>query len=169
MEQLSLLTVKRFKDTVERILHVPGNYRGPVLEMAVVADGNLSRETLGTVLPQLLGALKQQGNVFLNVRFNYVSWRKDSIDNQVCPMTVAMTKTFYQKQETAAEEKDFGALVDYLKLFQARSKLIILMTDKSLKGWKDEAIKKEMQPFLDKKMIIVQIEDEDISIHYREL
>lgn len=172
MEQLSIVTLKKFKDIVERILHVPGNYRGGVLEMAVVVDKNIEKEALRCILPQLLHALKQQGTVFRNVRFNYVQWKAAGAENQVCPMMVPMTESFYEEYESYVEEKSFERLVDYLKVFQARAKLIILLTDQDVAQWRGEALRRRMQPFLDKKMLVVKIDakpkEGNISIHYRE-
>lgn len=171
MEQLSILTLKKFKDIAERILHVPGNYRGGVLEMAVVVDTGISRKTLAFILPQLLKALKQQGNVFMNVRFNYVKWLAEGAKNQVCPMMLPMTESFYEDYESDSEEKDITELIDYLKVFQARAKLIILLTNQDTDKWKKEDIRQRMQPFLDKKMMVVKLdateEIQGISIQYR--
>ena len=172
MEQLSIVTLKKYKDIAERILHVPGNYRGGVLEMAVVVDKNIEKEALRSILPQLLRALKQQGNVFRNVRFNYVQWKAAGAENQVCPMMVPMTEGFYEAYESCVEEKNFAGLVDYLKVFQARAKLIILLTDQNVTQWKGDETRRRMQPFLDKKMMVVQIhtttQEQTVSIHYRE-
>ena len=99
MEELSILTIKKFKDTIERILHVPGNYRGGILEMAVVADSRLQVEEIQNILPQLLKALKQKGQIFQNVRFNYIFWKNQSIETTVCPMMQAMLESFYQPYE----------------------------------------------------------------------
>lgn len=168
MKPLSLVTVKKFKDTVERILHVPGNYRGGILEMAVIVDSRMQKEEVREILPQLLKALKQHGRIFQNVRFNYILWHGQKLQTKVCPMMQAMTDGFYQEYEKAeAEDKDFGQLIDKLKLFQARAKLVILLTGEKEPFWKDEDIQKRMQPFLDKKMMIIQKKEDGISIHYR--
>lgn len=168
MVELSIITIKRFQDTVERILHVPGNYRGGILEMAVVSDTGIKPETLGVVLPQLLRALKQQGQIFRNVRFNYVSWSKTGIKNKVCPMMQVMLESFYEDMEFCGEEKDFGELIDYLKVFQARSKLILLLTNQDITELYSEDRKKQMQPFLDKKLLVIQVQKpEEIAVYYR--
>lgn len=168
MEELSIITVKRLKDTVERILHVPGNYRGGILEMAVVADTGIKPELLGQILPQVLKALKQQGQIFRNVRFNYVIWRRSGIENRVCPMMQPMMESFYEDVEFDGEEKDFGELIDYLKVFQARAKLILLLTNQDITELDSKEKRKQMQPFLEKKLLIVKVQKpEEISIYYR--
>lgn len=169
MEQLGVVTLMKFKNTVERILHVRGNYQGGILEMAVVADCKISREQLESILPKLIRALKSQGEVFRNVRFNFVSWKSDrEIQNKVCPMMTAFTEEFYQSYVQTAEEKSFIKLVEYLKVFQARAKLIIVIGDE-LEITDGQEVKKTMQPFLDKKlMLVVGISKEQPEIKYRE-
>ena len=61
---LSPVFLMKFKNTVERILHVPGNYKGGILEMAVVLDHNVSRETMQDLVPQLLKSLKMHSEIF---------------------------------------------------------------------------------------------------------
>jgi hypothetical protein len=170
MEQLSVITLMKFKNTIERILHVKGNYQGGILEMTLVVDGNLEVATRKELIPKLIGALKQQGEVFRNVRFNYSLWNSDTeITNKVCPMMLAMTEAFYQEEEKNTNEKGMEKLVDYLKKFHARSKIIILVTDGKYTIEDEVAIKTSMQPFLDKKLVVVTAKGEDISISYREL
>lgn len=151
--ELSIVTLKKFKDKVERILHVPGNFRGNVLEMTVVVDKNLDADTLKELLPELIRTLKMHSEVFRNVRFNLTYWEQEGIKNQVCPMQMVMTSGFYEGYEQKVEEKHFEDLVEYLKKFQARSKLIILLTDGTYKIDDLASIKQKMQPFLEKKLL----------------
>ncbi|MBO5303655.1 MAG: hypothetical protein J6A92_06350 [Lachnospiraceae bacterium] len=166
MEELSILTIKKFKDTIERILHVPGNYRGGILEMAVVADSRLQVEEIQNILPQLLKALKQKGQIFQNVRFNYIFWKNQSIETTVCPMMQAMLESFYQPYEKEADEKDFDRLTDHLKLFQARAKIVLVLTN-GKPVWQEEEQLKHMQPFLDKKLLVMQIKENAVTMYYR--
>lgn len=169
MEQLSVVTLMKFKNIIERILHVKGNYQGGILEMTLVVDGNLAAADRKTWIPKLIGALKQQGEVFRNVRFNYSLWNSDTeITNKVCPMMLVMTEKFYEEEYQNNNEKNLEKLVDYLKKFHARSKIIILVTDGKYKIEDKGKIKEKMQPFLDKKLAFVVVEDKNISISYRE-
>lgn len=167
--ELSLLFLKKFKDTTERILHVPGNFTGPVLEMAVVLDGNLSREQAAEYLPQLLATLKRHSEVFRNVRLNVVNWcSDDEIVNQVCPLSMVLLKGYYENYAQKKEEKTFEVLVEYLKKYQARAKLIILLTDGNYEVRQEELLEAGMRPFLDKKLMQVVVTEEDIpEIRYR--
>lgn len=164
---LSPVFLMKFKNTVERILHVPGNYKGGVLEMAVVVDHNLSREQAADLIPQLLRSLKMHSEVFRNVRLNMVQWESDeTITNQVTPMSMAGLASYYERYECQQMCKDFLKLVQYLKLFQARAKLIILVTDGTNEDGSLGSLKAAMQPFLDKKLMQVVISDE-LEIRYR--
>ena len=164
---LSPVFLMQFKNSIERILHVKGNYNGGVLEMAVVIDENLEREQLQEILPQLLRTLKLHSEVFRNVRLNVVYWKSsEEISGKAVPMAMAGMPSYYVDYERHTAEKDFFQLVQYLKLFQARSKIVILLTDGSYEGSIEEA-KSAMQPFLDKKMMQVIVADGQLQVIYR--
>ena len=151
---LSPVFLMKFKNTVERILHVPGNYKGGVLEMAVVLDHNVSRETM-------------QDFVFRNVRLNLVHWEDtEEIFNQVIPMSMAGMSSCYENYDCQCRCKDLKKLMQYLKVFQARAKLIILVTDGANEEGSVESMKTAMLPFLDKKLMQIVI-GEELVIRYR--
>lgn len=169
MEQLSVVTLMKFKNTIERILHVKGNYQGGILEMTLVVDGSLEITKRKELIPKLIYALKQQGEVFRNVRFHYSIWHSDmEITDKVCPMMLAMTDTFYEEQKGQEHKKSLEKLIDYLKKFHARSKIIILVTDGKYHIECEEKLKERMQPFLDKKLMFLMADGENIDISYRE-
>lgn len=164
---VSPVFLMKFKNTIERILHVKGNYSGGILEMAVVIDHSLSKEQVTEWMPLLIATLKRQSEVFRNVRFNVVNWVSDeSISSQVSPMAVAGMTGYYEQYECVKTEKDFMKLVAYLKLFQARAKVMILLTDGRFVSSAPEAEKAAMQPFLDKKLMQVVI-GEAADVKYR--
>ncbi len=169
MEQLSVVTLIKFKNIIERILHVKGNYQGGILEMTLVVDGNLEVTKRKELIPKLIHALKQQGEVFSNVRFNYSIWNSDTeIISKVCPMMLAVTDTFYREEEKQRDKKSLEKLLDYLKKFHARSKIIILVTDGNYQIECKEKLKERMQPFLDKKLMFLVTDGENIKLSYRE-
>jgi len=164
---LSPVFLMKFKNTVERILHVPGNYNGGVLEMAVVLDHNVSREQASDLVPQLFRSLKMHSELFRNVRLNMVQWESDErISNQVTPMSMAGLASYYETYLHQPKRKEMQKLVQYLKMFQARSKLIILVTDGANEEGSLESLKAAMQPFLDKKLMQI-IVGEELEIRYR--
>ena len=165
---LSPVFLMKFKNTVERILHVPGNYNGGILEMAIVLDANVEKETIKELVPQLLRSLKTHSEVFRNVRFNLVWWKSDEqITGQVTPMSMAALPTYYDAYEVQRNTKDIMNLVQYLKLFQARAKLIILITDGTNEESSKESIKAAMQPFLDKELMKILV-GETLEVQYRQ-
>lgn len=160
--------LNHFKNTVERILHVPGNFTEPVLEMAVVIDGNLSRRQVMDYLPELLGTLKIHSEVFRNVRLNVVQWQGDEdIQCKVSPMSVVQLSNYYGDYEQHICKKNFEKLISYLKLFQARAKLIILLTDGTYEVEQEEMLQRAMQPFLEKKLMQVVLTGDGADIRYR--
>ena len=165
---LSPVFLMQFKNTVERILHVPGNYNGGILEMAVVLDHNVSREMAQELVPQLLRTLKMHSEVFRNVRLNIVQWESDEvIKNQVTPMSMAGLASYYESYGQQTICKDVKKLAQYLKMFQARAKLIILITDGANEEGTAESLKTVMLPFLDKKWMWVVLSGDALTIRYR--
>lgn len=157
----------KLKNTVERILHVRGNYNGGILEMAVILDHNVEREVVQELLPLLFRTLKMHSEVFRNVRLNIVQWESDEkIENQVTPMSMAGLTSYYDHYIKCESRKNFYKLVQYLKVFQARAKLIILITDGENEVGSTESLKVAMQPFLDKKLMQVVV-GENMEILYR--
>ena len=163
------VSLQMFKNTVERILHVPGNFTEQNLEMALVIDGSLSKEQVESYVPELLGSLKRHSEVFRNVRLNVVDWKSnEQITNQVRPMSVVMLHSFYEEYNQVETAKYFEKLVAYLKLYQARAKLIILLTDGKYQVEREDELELAMQPFLEKKLMQVVITGQDeLDIRYR--
>lgn len=164
----SPLFLKKFKDTVEKILHVPGNFTEPVLEMAVIIDANLSHEQVTDYLPELLRTLKMHSPVFRNVRLNVVYWGSDDeITCRVSPMSMVLMNSYHEDYRQKTVLKTFEKLLGYLKMFQARAKLLILLTDAAYQVEQEDLLLQMMQPFLEKKMMEVVINEETADIRYR--
>lgn len=163
------VSLQIFKNTVERILHVPGNYTGHMLEMAVVIDSSLAKEQITECVPELLGSLKCHSEVFSNVRLNVVEWKSDDwIKTEVRPMSMVMLQSFYEDYEQTICDKHFERLIAYLKMYQARAKLIILLTDGKYLVEHEDELEPAMRPFLDKKLMqIIVNEQGEPDIRYR--
>ena len=67
--------------------------------------------------------------------------------------------------EQAKEDKCMDELVRQLKLFYARSKLIILLTDREPTVNDEQTVKNNMQPFLRKKLIYAVKDENGCKIH----
>ena len=67
----------QIKNAIEKVLHVPGNYAGGTLEMAMVFDGNLTEGCVRQTGAETAALLKSHSEIFRNVRLNIVSWEGD--------------------------------------------------------------------------------------------
>ncbi len=156
----SIIFNKQFTNKVEMILHSPCNIPNKMFEMSVVLDQNLEQEKVREIVPELLKILKRHSDVFSNVRLNMVRWMDDdNIHNQVIPMSMAMISSHYENYEQNITSKRYDKLMENLKLFHARSKLIIVVTDEKYEIGDEEELRKIMQPFLYRKVMKVVIGD----------
>lgn len=162
---LSPLWIHQFHNRIEHVLHLPGNFTGSVLEMTLVLDHCLSAEQLQETLPALLRALKQLGEVFRNVRFHIVDWQSDEqIVTRRCPMLAAMTGQFYQDYVQRVEKKRIELLYQYLKLYHARAKLVLLVTDAQYVMEDEKAGNMALKPFLGRKLIQISVTEKGMEL-----
>lgn len=165
METISIVLAKQFTNKVEFILHSPCNIPSKMFEMTVVVDRNLSKEKVETYVPNLLRILKRHSDVFSNVRLNMVKWNSDTdICNQVMPMSMAMLGSYYEGYEQKRANKKYEELMKNLKLFHARSKLIIIVTNGNYTISDQGELTKIMQPFLHRKVMNVIVSEEGMRI-----
>ena len=179
---MNVVQQMQFKNAVERVLHVPGNYTGGILEMALVCDYHMSETELKRISAELIDCLKRHSEVFRNVRLNLIKWVDDSrIIKEVVPMAyVRMGKAFEDYsalcgggvvkealstiglvevvEEVVSGPKTMQELTRQLKLFYARSKVIIVITDGSFTVGDRTKTKENLYPFLYRKMLLVQDE-----------
>lgn len=163
---------------IERVLHVPGNYRGGILEMAIVVDRAYDRETARTLCADIIASCKKQSEVFRNVRLNMVLWGKNEIRTETVAAAYVQMGTFFDGYETESEERtsakeaaDSGqqttaeekghsviAVMEYLKKFHARSKLILLLTpdrEKLYQVSEVDRLRESLSPFLKQKLVLI--------------
>lgn len=156
----SIIFDKQFVNKVEMILHSPCNIPSKMFEMTVVLDRNLAKDVAMEIVPHLLKVLKRHSEVFANVRLNMVKWESDEIiDNEIIPMSMAMISSCYTEYEQVETIKSYQTLMQNLKLFHARSKLIIVVTDGNYETGDETELKKLMQPFLYRKVMNVVVTD----------
>ena len=82
-------------------------------------------------------------------------------------MSVVQLNSYYDDYEQCIKRKNFEKLISYLKLFQARAKLIILLTDGNYQVEQEELLQQAMQPFLEKKLMQVVLAGDGADIRYR--
>lgn len=160
---------------VERILHVPGNFSGGILEMTIVFDKKMNQETAAALGKNIALGLKKHSEVFRNVRLNVVQWQSDEeIINEVFPFLQLTMDSFYQKWQwnQGTADKHLSGLAEYLKLFHARSKVILLLSGEDFLYWDSEEdeirLKQALEPFLGKKLGMVLCPQHDVVLKYRE-
>ena len=154
--ELGMIQLMKMKQSIERILHVPGNYKGGILEMALIIDCNMSKETAKTNVQAIVKALKSHSEVFRNVRLNVVWWKSDDeILTEVIPMAMLQMGTAFDSYEKMAAGKRIDLLFQNLKLFQARSKLIVLLSEGDFGIESEENCMESLKPFLGRKMLLL--------------
>lgn len=168
---MELTPVERMqlKNQVERILHIQGNYTGGILEIAVVLDYDMPLPVLREKAAGILKALKLQGEVFRNIRLNVVKWISDEcIVKEVSSAFDVQTGRVFEDYEACQEQKktsqkspetetpkSLDGLAGQLKLFYARSKLILILTEGSYRIQDVCKLREAMQPFLHRKMLLI--------------
>lgn len=154
--ELGMIQLLKMKQSVERILHVPGNYKSGILEMALIVDCNLEKETAKTSIQAIVKALKSHSETFRNVRLNVIWWKSDEeIVTEVTPLPVMQMGTPFENYEQMDREKHIDTLLKNLKLFQARSKVILLLSDGEFQIENEEACMESLKPFLGRKMLLL--------------
>lgn len=163
MTQLQKLELNK---RVDKILHAPSNLpaRGQQLEMAFVLDLEADREYLDSTIRDVVAALKAHDNIFQNVRSNVVYWNHDKITTKVTPMSfIQMGKTFEDfdvnmEDKSVDNSTNLNELCGYLKLYHARSKCILIVTDRNedqIYAQKSDKLIENLNPFLKYRLLIL--------------
>lgn len=154
------VTKMSLKNGVERVLHVPGNYTGGILEMTLTVDCSLPEEYVKDLSADIAATLRMHSEVFRNVRMNLLFWQSDEkIENKVIPISFLQTSGCFAGYREEKQEKKLEALAAKLKLFHARSKLILVMADRNIYVEDGQALSQNMKPFLEKKSLFFLKDD----------
>lgn len=183
-KMLTDIQLMKIKNSVMRILHVPGNYNGGILEMAIVADYHMSCEELTEMSRKIANGLKHQNEIFRNVRLNLIKWVSDEqIIKEVSSLPKLQMGSTYQDYEQyrngedsdgsainseepgCVAEKTLDELFRQLKLFYARSKVIIILTDGSYLVEDENKVVEYLNPFLKRKILFVY--PDEVTMNYR--
>ncbi len=158
---MSLTPVRNLQlhNQIERVLHVPGNYRGGILEMTMVVDRAYDRETVKILCADIMESCKKQSDIFRNIRLNMVMWGSEIVTQTVASAHILMG-TFFDGYEAENTEiaKSTEQLMEYLKKFHARSKLILAVVhdrDRFHETTDAARLKEALNPFLKQKLVIV--------------
>lgn len=155
---------------IERVLHVKGNYRGGILEMAIVVDREIDRESARELCADVITSCKKQSEVFRNVRLNMVLWGKEETCTQTVASAYVQTGIFFDTYEQEMlsdlkhQKKSTVEIMEYLKKFHARSKLILIIaSDKEqlyqIPDADKERMRQALSPFLKQKLVLLYPEE----------
>ena len=145
-------------NAVERVLHVPGNYTGGILEMTFVVDCALPAEYVRKTAADIAVTLRAHSEVFRNVRLNLVYYKsEEEVENRVVPISFLQMSTCFEGYERRDADKSLDSLAGKLKLFHARSKLILVLAGEELKIRDRDVLNRNMQPFLGKKSLFLKV------------
>ncbi|MCA5964892.1 hypothetical protein LC724_38070 [Blautia sp. RD014234] len=162
---MNLIFRKNFKNAVERVLHVPHNYTGGILEMTFVLDYALSKECAVSMTKEIAAVLRSHSQVFQNVRLNLLHWKENEVlVNQVVPISMLQLGRGLENYESLPGNKSLDTLTDTLKRFHARSKLVICLLGTGCAAGAvvldEERTKKNLQPFLGRKSIFLCVQED---------
>lgn len=156
---LSQIQQIQMNKQVDMILHAPGSQllEKQQLEMAFVFDMAADREFLRSTARDIVASLKRHDKIFQNVRSNVVRW-SDKLDTEVMPMAFVQMGKALETDSSLVNVDNKAALEDlcaYLKLFHARSKCIIVITEGRYAIEDRDKLLGALNPFLKSKILFV--------------
>ncbi|MDO4303203.1 MAG: hypothetical protein Q4D94_04755 [Bacillota bacterium] len=157
---MNVIEKKDLNNAVERVLHVKGNYTGGILEMTLVIDAGLPREYVASMAADIASTLRAHSEVFRNVRLNLLLFKSDwELENKVIPFSFLQMGSCFEDYRQVLGERSLDALTAALKLFHARSKLILVLSRERFSIRDEEAVAQNMKPFLGKKSLFLFMDD----------
>lgn len=157
---LSQVKLMQINKSVDKILHAPGN--SPVgnsqLEMAFVVDMSCDTEYLKETTKEIVNSLKRHDKIFQNVRSNLIFWGEEC-KTEVTPMSFIQIGKVFESPQFVKTDVDKQSSLDklcaYLKLFHARSKCIIIITNENYKVEDKKKVIEGLNPFLKNRILMV--------------
>ena len=124
--------------------------------IAAVADYSADGEALAECGKEIVAVLKSMGDTFRNVRLNLVRWKADDdINHEISALAYLQTGSAFQDYEPFASRKRLELLCGQLKMFQARSRLLLLITEGDLIIEDQALLRENLNPFLYRKLILI--------------
>lgn len=160
MMELTEIDALQIAKRADAILHVPGNYRGGILEMTVVIDTSLELDDFRDAAAAVMRALKRGNEIFRNVRLNLVFWGQE-MEAKVVPMVMLITGSAFHDYQCRQQKKCYDELLAYLKKFHARSKLVLAFVDEENEIRDMQAVKEALAPFLKSKLLLISEQKND--------
>lgn len=127
--------------------------------MTIVISSRLDVVSLKENIKAVVDALKRSSEVFRNVRLNLVRAKAEGgFENSVVPLIFLQTGKVFEEKETYDKVRRLPSLSEicsYLKIFHARSKLIIIFTDTEYNPGDKTVLKESLNPFLKQKLLVI--------------
>ncbi len=180
LTQLQSLELNKRTD---KILHAPSNAPagGQQLEIAFVADVSGDIDEIHQSIQDAVASLKSHDTIFQNVRSNLIYWGNGKIILRAAPMPIIQMGRAFEGIENIVRGEDivenivnnkdknvdkppyFEDLCEYLKLYGARCRCVLLFLDETYEEFekrhfriKDaEKAKENLNPFLKYRLLVV--------------
>ena len=131
--------------------------------MTIVISSRLNVISLQENVKAVVDALKRSNEVFRNVRLNFVRAKEGSgFESKVVPLIFLQTGKAFEPIEEYGENMYISQVSDicaYLKLFHARSKLILVFSDSEYNLGNLPQLKESLNPFLKQKLLLIAGEE----------
>ena len=174
------------KNHITAVMNVPGNLtrsskvvslqgRAPMadkrmpMEIALVLDMTLDEAQLNGICKELASCIKGHSELLRNTRVNMVYWSAERIDSGITSLPQLIMGQGITLDEVPKQQEDLESsliiepLLEKLRKFYARTKVVFLITDGSYEVQDRVYAARLLQPFLGKKMIVLKIKGEAIS------
>ena len=131
--------------------------------MTIVISSRLDVVFLQDNVKAVVDALKRSSEVYRNVRLNFVRAKDEGgFTNEVVPLIFLQTGKVFEPKERYGENMPIAPLSEicsYLKLFHARSKLVLIFTDTNYDPGEKQKLKEALNPFLKQKLLLIAGEE----------
>ena len=131
--------------------------------MTIVISSRLDIVLLKQNVKAVVDALKRSSEIFRNVRLNLVRAKEEGgFECEVVPLIFLQTGSCFDVPDKYGEIMSIAPLSEvcsYLKLFHARSKLILIFGQEDYTFGDKEKLKEALNPFLKQKLIYLAGEE----------
>lgn len=183
----SLVLKMQIKNMITAVLNVPGNLtrssvnaakviqmkgknaateKNVPMEIAIVLDMTLPEEQLVENVKMLAECIKGHSELFRNTRVNMIYWYGQNIEGGISSLPqLLLGKVLAENSKETVfcdASKDITILLEKLRKFYARTKVVFLITDGQYEVADKVYASRLLQPFLGKKMLQLKVGKEEV-------
>ena len=183
----SLVLKMQIKNMITAVLNVPGNLtrssvnaaqgiqmkgknaateKNVPMEIAIVLDMTLPEEQLVENVKMLAECIKGHSELFRNTRVNMIYWYGQNIEGGISSLPqLLLGKVLAENSKETVfcdASKDITILLEKLRKFYARTKVVFLITDGQYEVVDKVYASRLLQPFLGKKMLQLKVGKEEV-------